>query len=431
MKQAAARGQPTDTVIADYQIKAKGDCLRMPSKEISLTREELYARVWAEPMRTVAQQLGISDVGLAKKCRRMKIPVPGLGYWAKKTAGKKVKQLPLPALRERDRETPRETTVVSTVAIDGESELVAAQRAFEADPDNAIRVSETLRSAHPLIHETIAALDGTGKKDTDYVGNWRVPHLDIDVTKGQLRRAFRIMDALVKALESRGWKVANGTGDDRKSYVTIFDQRIAFGIRETIKKVENAPPTPRRSSTGEMYTPYYTKYRDEPSGKLALVLRHSWGHGVSKSRVESASNPTEERLNDFVMLLVREADEDLQRHKRWEAERLREAEIAARRRAEEERLAKIEARRAAERARLRVLEGQAARWKASRDLSAFVAAIRAHLAEHPSESAGSQMAEDWLAWADAHARALDPRNRPLADLIAECGPASEIPVEED
>lgn len=424
-------GTEAPTIVAVYHIKAEGDRLRMPSKEISLTREELYARVWTEPMRTVAQQLGISDVGLAKKCRRMTIPVPGLGYWAKKTAGKKVKQLPLPALRESDRETPRETTVVSTVAVDGESELVAAQRAFEADPDNAIRVSETLRSPHPLVQETIAALDGTGKKGTDHVGNWRVPHLDIDVTKGLLRRAFRIMDALVKALELRGWKVEKGTGDDRKSYVTIFDQRIAFGIRETIKKVENPPEKPRRSSTGEMYTPYYSKHRDEPSGKLALVLRHSWGHGVSKSRVESASNPAEERLNDFVMLLVREADEDLQRHKRWEAERLREAEIAARRQAEKDRLARIEARRAAERARLRVLEGQAVKWRASQDLALYVAAIRAQLPEQPSESAGDQSAESWLAWADAHARALDPLNRPLADLIAECGLPSEIPIEED
>lgn len=395
--------------------------------ETLLTREELYSRVWAEPMRTVAQQLGISDVGLAKKCRRMKIPLPGLGYWAKKAAGHKVRQLPLPPLRESDHETPREATVIPTIAAEGESELVAAQRAFEADPDNAICVSDSLRSPHGLVQATMAALDGSGKKEGEYVGNWRVSHLDIDVTKGQLRRAFRIMDALVKALEQRGWKVANGTGDDRKTYVTIFDQRIAFGIRETIKKIENTPEKPRRLPSGEMYTPYYTKYRDEPSGKLALVIRNSWGYNVSKSRVESASTPLEERLNDFVMLLVRDADENLQRQKRFEEERQRQAEEAARRQAERDRLAAIEAQRAAERARLKILEGQAASWRLSKDLAGYLQAVRSRVAQEQLDDESSSKVESWLMWAEAHSRVLDPTNRPVRQLLAECEPVIQKP----
>ena len=33
-----------------------------------LTREELYAQVWAEPMTSLAQRYGLSDRGLAKIC---------------------------------------------------------------------------------------------------------------------------------------------------------------------------------------------------------------------------------------------------------------------------------------------------------------------------------------------------------------------------
>ena len=51
----------------------------MESGETRLNREELYKLVWAEPMRDVAKRFGISDVALAKKCRKMKIPVPGRG----------------------------------------------------------------------------------------------------------------------------------------------------------------------------------------------------------------------------------------------------------------------------------------------------------------------------------------------------------------
>src|SRR5690554_3451437 len=55
-----------------------------------LTREELYGRVWERPIRVLAQEFGISDVALAKTCRRAEVPVPGRGYWAKKAAGKPV-----------------------------------------------------------------------------------------------------------------------------------------------------------------------------------------------------------------------------------------------------------------------------------------------------------------------------------------------------
>ena len=41
-----------------------------------LSRAELYDRVWAIPMRTLAEEYRISDVGLSKLCRRHEIPTP-------------------------------------------------------------------------------------------------------------------------------------------------------------------------------------------------------------------------------------------------------------------------------------------------------------------------------------------------------------------
>jgi hypothetical protein len=63
-------------------------------------RDELYQKVWSEPMRKLAKQYEMSDVGLAKICRKLSIPLPGRGYWAKKTAGKRVKAIPpLPSIQ--------------------------------------------------------------------------------------------------------------------------------------------------------------------------------------------------------------------------------------------------------------------------------------------------------------------------------------------
>ena len=62
-----------------------------------MSREELYEAVWSEAMATLAPKLGISDVGLKKRCLNLGIPTPSRGYWAKLQNGKKVKKEPLPA----------------------------------------------------------------------------------------------------------------------------------------------------------------------------------------------------------------------------------------------------------------------------------------------------------------------------------------------
>jgi DNA-binding phage protein len=67
-----------------------------------LTRQELYDRVWAEPVDTLANEYGLSNVGLGKACRRHDIPVPPRGYWARKAAGQKLRRPPLPPRKDGD-----------------------------------------------------------------------------------------------------------------------------------------------------------------------------------------------------------------------------------------------------------------------------------------------------------------------------------------
>jgi hypothetical protein len=62
-------------------------------------REQLYEEVWSEPLRAVAKKYGFSDVRLGKVCKALNIPKPGVGYWAKKAAGKFLgKRPPLPPI---------------------------------------------------------------------------------------------------------------------------------------------------------------------------------------------------------------------------------------------------------------------------------------------------------------------------------------------
>ena len=59
-----------------------------------LPREALYELIWIKPMRSAAAELGLSDVGLRKRCRSWGIPVPPKGYWNKVHAGHRVPQRP-------------------------------------------------------------------------------------------------------------------------------------------------------------------------------------------------------------------------------------------------------------------------------------------------------------------------------------------------
>jgi hypothetical protein len=84
---AAAGKKPSELLAPSYALLRK------------YNREVLYKEVWKHPVRQLAEKYGVSDVGLAKACRKLGVPLPGLGYWAKKAAGKKVpKQPPLPTL---------------------------------------------------------------------------------------------------------------------------------------------------------------------------------------------------------------------------------------------------------------------------------------------------------------------------------------------
>src|SRR4051794_9945076 len=68
----------------------------MAYETVVYRRGELYEQVWTEPVRTVAKRYGISDVALAKVCRKLAVPVPGRGYWAEREAGKGPSRPPLP-----------------------------------------------------------------------------------------------------------------------------------------------------------------------------------------------------------------------------------------------------------------------------------------------------------------------------------------------
>ena len=75
---------------------------------ITFQRDQLYDEIWSVPILQLAKQYGLSDVGLAKICTKMKIPRPPRGYWAKRSYGQPTTK---PILRPAPADIATEITV--------------------------------------------------------------------------------------------------------------------------------------------------------------------------------------------------------------------------------------------------------------------------------------------------------------------------------
>src|ERR1700756_1497515 len=63
-----------------------------------ISREELHQLVWSKPTKIAVKEFDLSDVGLAKICRKLGVEKPPRGYWAKVASGVRVTKPRLGAL---------------------------------------------------------------------------------------------------------------------------------------------------------------------------------------------------------------------------------------------------------------------------------------------------------------------------------------------
>lgn len=270
----------------------------MADDPVIYDRSTLYAEVWAEPMHTVAGRYGASDVWLAKTCRRLGVPVPGRGYWAKRQAGKAPERPPLPPRADgaADRyvgvrwEAPAELPPLAGLDAAEALELPAP-----------IVVAETLERPHKLVAISARYL-GKAKPAGGVVSAPHSTCLDVEVSPGALDRALRIMDALLKGLEAAGLAVevaaigeatpaprsqsysyggepareAEPTPPERVTRVRYEEEWIELRLTEHVRRIRDAgPPAPDGSRSR-----WETAYDYEPTGKLALELTNVSAPGV-------------------------------------------------------------------------------------------------------------------------------------------------------
>lgn len=369
---------------------------------LMLTREQLYERVWSEPMATLAPQFGISDVALKKTCARMRIPTPYRDYWAKRGAGQPARRTPLPKLPSS---AGRSITSVEfgrppkPAASEQEPAVgpIADQERYEADPAHRVTVPEVLTDPHPLVAASVRALR---KAKPDHQHRL-VPRdskcLAVSVTLGSVDRAMCILDGLLKALEHRGYSVQILEDQQgMKTSVSLLGEQVAIAIEERVDHVEKKPD-PRDVARG--YSLYGKQYDHVPSGKLTLRIAHEY-LSVRRSWADGAKQRVEQCLNAFVVGLAAAAE--ALRKQRLERE-ARERE----RNAAEERRRLAEQRRQEEAARVRALDADLRAYRKSLVVRDYVQAMRASAQAAGQLDADSDMTH-WLAWAEEYADSIDP-----------------------
>jgi hypothetical protein len=270
------------------------------------TRKELHQLVWSEPMNKLAKKFGISDVALAKHCRRLDVPRPPRGYWAKLAAGKSVTREYLPprgpgmcndlevgASRQWWHRSYSEEEVLT---MDPEAPLfeepapATAERLTSKLGRTSVR--RTLSNPHHHIQRLLD--DDEERRDrrsrSRFAVSWDTPLFDTAIE----RRRLRILNAIFVALTRIGVRPTIQGKEGVAAHVTVNDTTVSF---------ELAAVSPTRSETR-------ASDRSSKAGRwLRLMIKQDSVEEDARSEwCETTSGRLEGHVADIVKELITAAE---------------------------------------------------------------------------------------------------------------------------
>ncbi|WP_417730842.1 hypothetical protein [Rosistilla oblonga] len=349
----------------------------MADEFLIVKRRELFDQVWSAPMTKLAPKYGLSDVGLAKVCKKHKIPKPPVGHWAKLEHGKASPKPELPELNDTDLEEIRFFRA-------GFEPVAKHVEAVATTPE--IVVKDDLRNPHRLVDQAREKLrsETAGYRGLVSVGSQCC--LDISVTKKSLSRALRILEALIRYWESVGGCVSAG---DPGTRFARDEDGVSISISEQIVRHEK----PRRDR-------YYKEYTYEATGKLTLSIDR-WGEGLRKSWSDGKVQRLENVLGNVAVALEkwvlhereRRLDRQCEERQEREAMKTREAKNA---------FAELESER------IKNLEALADDWVRAGQIRDYLADLEGKIASQAIKPIDPESFAKWIPWAKWYADSICP-----------------------
>ena len=257
-----------------------------------MKRSELYGLVWKTPLRHLGPQLGLSDVGLSKLCRRYNIPVPPVGFWTRRAAGQPSLPTPLPpADVEAVIRLPEEGMTAARSADVTRSQQVRQtfSRAKDGIAVSPIEIPTSLDKCHPLVAKTARFFQSIEREEQKrardreraaaqgrpFFGGITGHHMSmgryitdegclrITATTANIDWILRFHEALLRRLVAGGCQiVASGKGSRNTVEIRRAGGSICLNFAEQAEKIIKPP------RKGVLYEP--AEYRALDAYKLKL-----------------------------------------------------------------------------------------------------------------------------------------------------------------
>lgn len=347
----------------------------------TITRRELYDKIWSITKAKTAKELNVSPTDLSRICNEHNIPSPTSSYWMHLGWGEDVEKTPLPnpennpvidltAKPPRKKYTKSDTSKQAhnsnyyseildkeLAQINDEKEIKKLKAQALAgkfiidfqDPEELwdrnintvvkiFPVAETLKSRRDIVLKTKAyfrleRLSGYEQMQHPDYQRLRT-HLDIITHKNSYDRALRLFDSIISIYEALGGKMRY---DERKTSVEFADVEIKISISEKNKRV----------SVDEEDRHWGNMYKFVPSGMLRICVGlDRWNDWKIE---DTPHTKVEEKLDSVIrktLSLVKYELDLREQHRREEIERRKQEEE---KRKEEERLRQLEIKRNKER----------------------------------------------------------------------------------
>lgn len=357
-----------------------------------LTRRQLYDEIWQISVAGVARKYNVVYARLMAVCKSESIPYPSSGYWTKKNMGKDVsgesvalsgdenKEILLSTLRSpltRTRKTKLEkskfedkkpelpvhkeaeidiqkdelkTKEAELISIKSEETTELLYQDFLLFLNNDERERVLLCAQNLKIEENARLhkiLIRYKKEVTDYKTKLKEaqnnpyynhrynkpqnePEFFKEISEAEMQRAFVILDALFKAIETLGGSVNNDLS------VNIREDTVRFRMAESQDQIKHEL-TKQEAQELVKYNddvkhgrwaskPQIRKYDKVYNGKLRIVI------GERRYIRDSSTEKLEDRLGDILISLYEKSEEiriarearEAEERKRKEEERLRE-----------------------------------------------------------------------------------------------------------
>ena len=372
----------------------------MSSSSVKLTRKQLYKEVWETPIHRLSEKYGLSDVGLAKACKRMNIPRPPRGYWRRKETGAKVRQTPL--------SEPKENTQLEIEFHPSNRPARGWKRGEPSPGPPPLEIADTLTEAdsHPLITATCKRFEKAKEGKDGILFTKAKRCVAVSVSRDNLDRSLRLLDAVFRAWEGEGHSVEIRVSEgDSTTLLRAGEEEIEISIVEEVKEFELGP------TEEELLRPKWTwkkRIETRPMGKLTVYLagdRIAGSLSFHRRYQDGQKAPIEQKggrilqvsleyldaRKQYLEEVARKRAERKERERQWELEWEREKE---RRRREKEENQRVDA-------FLKASEN----WTRAKQVREFVSACEEELESAAIEEREKQ---DWIAWARGIADRMDP-----------------------